>query len=61
MAKRFTKYLAKDIRAYCETCDIDWTAKNAQGVAARHTQTTGHSTRVDIDLDWRYTMEEADR
>ena len=39
---------SRDVTAHCERCNKTWTGPNAQGVAARHTDATGHETYVDI-------------
>jgi hypothetical protein len=44
--------------AGCETCDgpmvAKWTARNAQAVAARHHDATGHTTWAEVGLSSRY-------
>lgn len=43
--------------AGCFTCngsDALWTAPNAQGVAAKHHDATGHETWADVILEIRY-------
>lgn len=41
----------RDLRAWCEDCGAgDWTAPNAQGVAARHAQVHGHRTVVEVSM-----------
>lgn len=44
----------RDVRAWCETCGTSWSEKNAQGVAARHTDSTGHTTNVEIEQHVTY-------
>lgn len=53
----FTRYSFRDVTSRCEDCGKEWNAKNAQGVAARHTQTTGHVTHVELEISWTYKME----
>lgn len=38
----------------CNGSDAIWTSANAQGVAARHHDATGHTTWVDITMSIRY-------
>ena len=51
-----------DARAGCWVCSSDgtarWFGKNAQGVAARHTDATGHHTWVEALLFISYTSGE---
>jgi len=35
-------------RAFCEDCDWDVDAKNAQGVAAQHAQRNGHTVTYEL-------------
>lgn len=56
VAKRDTG-TSTDQRAGCFTCgglDAIWTGKNAQAVAARHHDATGHATWCDVYLSIRY-------
>ena len=48
---------ARNVQAGCFQCngtDAIWTSSNAQGVAARHHDATGHETWVDVYLSIRY-------
>ena len=36
------------INAYCETCDFEQYANNAVGLAAQHTEATGHTTLCEV-------------
>ena len=48
---------SRDVRAGCFDCwgsDAHWTSNNAQAVAARHHDATGHSTWVDVGMSIRY-------
>lgn len=48
---------SRDVRAGCFTChgtDVRWRGGNAQGVAARHHDATGHETWVEVDMHIRY-------
>ncbi len=48
---------SRDLRAGCFECygtDAHWFGPNAQGVAARHHDKTGHETWVDVALSIRY-------
>lgn len=50
-------YTSRDVKAGCFECHggtAHWWAKNAQGVAARHHDATGHTTWVDVYLSVRY-------
>jgi len=50
-------YTSRIVIAGCFECngsDAIWTNKNAQGVAARHHDSTGHSTWVDVNLSIHY-------
>lgn len=38
----------------CNGSDALWTSENAQGVAARHHDATGHETWCDVSLMIRY-------
>ena len=57
----FTRYHFRDVWSRCDDCGKEWRTKNAQGVAARHTQLTGHVTHVEIDMCWTYKMEPRDK
>ena len=53
--------VSRDIRAGCFTCwgsDCKWDAKNAQALAAKHHDATGHVTWVDVGMSIRYGTEE---
>ena len=50
-------YIARDLVAGCFQCwgsDGHWFGNNAQGVAARHHDATGHTTWVDVSMSIRY-------
>lgn len=50
-------FTSRDVRAGCFVChgnDARWFGGNAQGVAARHTDATGHETWVDVAMSIRY-------
>lgn len=50
-------YISRDVMAGCYTCygnDAHWLSKNAQGVAARHHDATGHRTWVQVVMSIRY-------
>ena len=52
-----TTFIGRTFRAGCFECHGDavhWTAKNSQGVAARHHDATGHETWCEIDTAIRY-------
>lgn len=54
--------VARDLQGGCFDChgyDAVWFGPNAQGVAARHHDATGHSTWVDVMLMIRYGEREA--
>lgn len=44
----------RDVRAGCEQCGKRWDAPNAQGVAARHHDATGHKTWVEVEMHITY-------
>lgn len=49
--------VARDVMAGCVQChggDCHWFGKNAQGVAARHHDATGHTVIVDVHMSIRY-------
>jgi hypothetical protein len=53
-------FIARDVRAGCFTChghEAHWMGKNGQGVAARHTDATGHETWVEVFMSLRYVAE----
>ena len=58
MPYRVRKYsVGRTIIAGCFDCwgsDGHWFAKNAQGVAARHHDATGHTTWADVTLSIQY-------
>lgn len=50
-------WTSRDVMAGCYECNGSikiWDGKNAQGVAARHHDATGHTTWVDVNLRIRY-------
>lgn len=50
----------REVKAGCFTCHGNmsgWTSKNAQGVAARHHDATGHPTLVEVSLCIYYGRE----
>lgn len=50
-------FTSRDVRAGCFVChgsDAHWFGGNAQGVAARHHDATGHTTWSDVYLSVRY-------
>lgn len=54
-------YTSTDARAGCRDCaytEPRWFGKNAQAVAARHTDATGHKTWVESMLMITYTTTE---
>lgn len=54
---------SRAISAGCYTCsgqEAKWTGPNAQALAARHHDATGHATWCDISLQVRYGREGAD-
>lgn len=56
MKQRVT-YIGRDLTAGCDECHGDtghWFGKNAQGVAARHHDATGHHTWVDVYMHITY-------
>ena len=49
--------VARDVIAGCFVCwgsDGHWFGGNAQGVAARHHDATGHETWADVSMSVRY-------
>ena len=56
-------FTGRDVKAGCFVCsgmDAKWTGPNAQGVAARHHDATGHATWCDVYMTIRYGRDEAD-
>lgn len=50
-------YISRDVFAGCFECngsDFIWSSKNAQGVAARHHDATGHTTWVEVNMSIKY-------
>ena len=47
-------HVERDVRAGCSTCQDRWSGKNAQAVAARHHDKTGHETWVEVVMRVRY-------
>lgn len=50
-------WTSRDVKAGCETChghEAHWTGKNAQGVAARHHDATGHTVWVEVFMNISY-------
>jgi len=48
---------SRDVIAGCFECwgsDGHWTSKNAQALAARHHDATGHETWCDVNMSIRY-------
>lgn len=48
---------SRDVNAGCFNCngsDLIWHGPNAQGVAARHHDATGHNTWVDVYMSITY-------
>lgn len=57
-------FVARTVTAGCFNCsgsDALWHGPNAQGVAARHHDATGHTTWADIGLSVRYGEEREDK
>ena len=57
-----TCYFSRDVIAGCFECggnEFIWNAKNAQAVAAKHCDRTGHDTWVDVNMCIRYTRKAA--
>ena len=65
MKPRQKRYgVARDVVAGCYDCfgdDYHWHGPNAQGVAARHSYATGHSTWAEVHLSVRYGPSILDR
>lgn len=58
-----TTATSRDVRAGCCVCHgrhPHWTGPNAQGLAARHHDATGHATWSDVHLMVRYGRDEPD-
>jgi hypothetical protein len=56
-------FIARDVRAGCYQChngEAHWIGKNAQGVAARHTDATGHRTWVEVMMSIAYAAPDDD-
>ncbi len=54
---------SRDVRAGCFVCGGDrptWTGPNAQGVAARHHDATGHATWCNVSMTIAYGHEQTD-
>lgn len=54
---RRTTSTSRDVRAGCFVChgsEAHWWGGNAQGVAARHADATGHETWCDVHMSIRY-------
>lgn len=54
---------SRDVRAGCFVCgghDAKWFGANAQGVAARHHDATGHVTWCDVVLSITYGADQPD-
>lgn len=52
----------RDVFAGCFQCngsEAIWRSKNAQGVAARHHDATGHITWVEVNMSIRYGEEKS--
>lgn len=50
-------YISRDVFAGCFECNGHeqiWWTKNAQGVAARHHDATGHTTWVEVNMSIKY-------
>ena len=54
MASRPTEVLQRSTMAGCDRCGKEWTSANAQAVAARHTDATGHVTWFETVLRMQY-------
>lgn len=55
--------IGRDVIAGCFVCggaDAKWFGPNAQGVAARHHDATGHATWCDVSMTITYGREQAD-
>jgi len=50
-------HIGREVRAGCFDCfgsELKWNGKNAQGVAAKHHDATGHETWVEVFMNIRY-------
>lgn len=47
-------YTTRAVSAGCSVCGAVWSAANAQGVAARHCDATGHRTWVSVSESIEY-------
>jgi hypothetical protein len=50
-------WISRDVFAGCFEChgsEAIWWTKNAQGVAARHHDATGHTTWVEVNMSIKY-------
>ena len=57
-------WVGRSVIAGCFQCngsDALWTSPNAQGVAARHHDATGHTTWVDVNLSITYGDKNKDK
>lgn len=52
MARKY--FVRRDVQAACDVChghyQWTWTSKNAQAIAAKHHDKTGHTVRVDVEM-----------
>lgn len=56
-------FTSRDLRAgcfVCHGCDAQWTGPNAQALAARHHDGTGHQTWCEVHLSIRYGSDAGD-
>lgn len=63
MKHRRVTYVGRIVKAGCDECDGNdalWHGKNAQGVAARHHDATGHRTWVEVYMNIAYESVERD-
>lgn len=54
--KRYTYYRV-DAQAECEGCGKKWEGRNAQAVAARHFECTGHTVHSEVNVSYTYRAE----
>ncbi len=57
-------YVSRDVLAGCWQCwggDYHWHGPNAQAVAARHHDATGHTTWVDVNMSIQYGEDRDDK
>lgn len=47
-------HVSRDVRAGCRNCQARWSGKNAQAVAAKHHDATGHETWVEVNMAITY-------